>query len=692
MPRYQHASYSGETIAMDNGKMRVEMHKRLSGWGFAEIYGEDGKLMGVLDHFGEIMVRDMEIPMRMESETCTREDGEFGSRAVFAVKAQNIPLALKGSSFDPWMRYPFEQNCLAGTVTLTLAPDKPILYLEYRYEANQNLYATYIKGPWLKVGEASFGADKHDAIFPGVEWNVGREWSSGSDWFKDPWANKCIPHPNKIAIPVMAVSHGRAGIGMGFDLNKRGARWFNYRANIQQPVFASPNFIERMDNHLMGLKLPDVEIEAQENKLFADQPLEIHLGERIAFDAEIFLADGNSMEVVYDYVTRHGMPDPGEPRWPYRDAIERIARAYDSHLFFEGKGFGNKAYPEHISPMVPAFLRRYIFENPSTALGISLADKIKWCDAQPGSKTVSPDRLTDIDSLTRDELIGECEKIIKWQREDGAFCFDPDGRHYMKDDFVVARAFHEPMGQAGDPALDFCATSAIELFRMSDALRALDKGIDVTKYTNAALKGLDFCRDLDRPEGGDYWETPLHAPNLLAAGHAAIAWYLAYRETGDEAYAKKAVYWIRALIPFTHLWTPKDKPMLYNTKPCLCSSDWYFANWVRDHVQWEVLATFLMSAHVGIDWSAVDPDTDWTTYLRGVTQAAMRWMLDHKDQTWLPHNMPWTLDDYNEGAFDDCYPDTHNTTSGNYGGLIIMPDVIADLLYIIIDVIEKKPA
>ena len=26
-----------------------------------------------------------------------------------------------------------------------------------------------------------------------------------------------------------------------------------------------------------------------------------------------------------------------------------------------------------------------------------------------------------------------------------------------------------------------------------------------------------------RPEGGDFWETPLHSPNLLAAGHAANA-------------------------------------------------------------------------------------------------------------------------------------------------------------------------
>ena len=123
----------------------------------------------------------------------------------------------------------------------------------------------------------------------------------------------------------------------------------------------------------------------------------------------------------------------------------------------------------------------------------------------------------------------------------------------------------------------------------------------------AARKALDYCMPLQRPEGGDYWETPLHAPNLLAAGHAAVAYYLGYELFGDDRYQEKAIYWIRSLLPFTHLWHPANLPMLYNTKPCLCSSDWYFANWVRDHVQWEVLAVFNDATAHGIQWHEVDP-------------------------------------------------------------------------------------
>ncbi len=117
--------------------------------------------------------------------------------------------------------------------------------------------------------------------------------------------------------------------------------------------------------------------------------------------------------------------------------------------------------------------------------------------------------------------------------------------------------------------------------------------------------------------------------------------------------------------------------MMYNTKPCLCSSDWYFANWVRDHVQWEVLETFALSIELSIDWGEIDPDVDWHTYHKGITIAALRWMVDHKDAHWLPHNLPDTYEDYTTGAFDDCFADTHNSTTGNYGGMVIMPDVIA---------------
>lgn len=125
--------------------------------------------------------------------------------------------------------------------------------------------------------------------------------------------------------------------------------------------------------------------------------------------------------------------------------------------------------------------------------------------------------------------------------------------------------------------------------------------------------------------------------------------------------------------------------MLYNTKPVLSSSDWYFANWVRDHVQWEVLSVFSSSAIRGIRWDKIDTEIDWKRFHEGITNAAIRWINVHTEDNWRPHNIPETYEAYLRGEFDYCYPDTHNSTTGNYGGMFIQPDPIAVNIYGVLD-------
>jgi hypothetical protein len=664
MPFYKNASYAGETVVLQNAGMRVEFHKRLTGWGWAEICNGQSDPIAVLDHLGEILLCGQEIPMRLEAADVRRETGEFGSRLVCAVRSLIVRDSLRGSSFQNWIDYPLDKHILEGEVILTLAPDRPALALSYRFTAKGNVTARYVRGPWLKVGQDAFGTEKDDALFPGVEWLVGAEWSSGTDWFKDPWAKRWMPHPHKVTAPVMAVSRGGTGIGLAWNPDAMATSWFNNRRCLPQPVFASPNFLDRRNNHLLGLMVPDAGSEDQENRVEAEPPLELHLEQRIAFNAEIFLCEGNSLDVLVAWVQRNGMPAPPLPRWPLPEALHRIATAYATHLWHEDRGFGNGQTPNDIRPHPPRFAARYLEQFADSAPARDLQAKVEWCRSQSPQE----ERSTEEAHVARR---GRGEELLSHQRPDGSFAFDPDGRHYRKDDFVVARAFLEPMGLAGDTALDITLLPALELLRLAEGTGDAD-------FRAAARRALDYCLPIQRPEGGDFWETPLHAPNLLAAGHAACAYLLGYRAfPNEECYRRKAIYWIRALLPFTHLWEPSRLPMLYNTKPCLCSSDWYFANWVRDHVQWEVLETFALSTELGIDWQIVDPALEWRTYHRGITVAALRWMLDRADGAWLPHNLPDTYDSYLRGDFDACFADTHNSVTGHYGGMAILPDVIA---------------
>lgn len=666
-PNNKRTSYSGETFSMENQYIKLNFYKRVLGWGWGEVLTPSGKMMAVLEHLGEIKLQDQDIPVRFVAETYSKKKTENGEEVVFDVASVVVREVLEGTSFENWMAYPYTEPAITGTVTFTVDNDSRFVKLKYRLKSTGNYNAQYIRGPWLKIGETSFETQKTDALLPGVDWAIEKEWTSGTDFFKDPWAMRFVPHPNKVSVPVMAISYNGTGVGLSWNPKQTASRWFNYRAHGPQPVFASPNFIDRKNNHLMGLMVPDASIQGHENEVVAEIPLELKIDQTINFDAELWLSDGNSVAVLTDWVKQHGLPEPSEPRWPHKETLDRIAAAYNTNFWHEGKGFGLIQRPEKsIKPNVPDFLLRYIKENKRSKTARELQTKIDWSLSQMSNG-----------SKTQNELIREGNKLLAEQKSDGSFVFNPDV--IDKDDFKVATTFIEPMGLRGETALDIT---------IRPATRLLEIGIETKdqRFLDAAQKAFDFCMDYQRPEAGDFWETPLHAANLLAAGHAAVGNYLAYKEFKDEKYRKKAIYWMRTLLAFTHLWEPDNLSMMYYTKPVLSSSDWYFANWVRDHVQWEVLAVFADVAQNKLKWDEIDPDIDWLRYQEGITNAAIRWMAAQTiDRNWLPHNLPETQDRYHRGEYDYAFPDTHNSVSGNYGGMMIMPSSIAENIYYLLD-------
>lgn len=672
-PCYRKTGYANESITLKNDFIEINFFKRISGWGWGEIYTPSGKLIGVLEHLGELKICDQDIPIRLESNTFLKKQTSEGESLTFNVKSMVICEMLNGTSFENWMHYSFNEPAITGTVTFTLDPYSPLVKLNYDLIATGNYYAHYVRGPWIKVGESSFGIKKDDAILPGVDWVVNDEWTSGTDFFKDPWALRVVPHPNKVTIPIMAISYQGDGIGLSWDPTHIVSRWFNYRSQYIQPIFSAPNFVDRMNNNLMGLMIPDASIEGHENEIYANIPLELKKGQKINFEAELWLSKGNSMNVIIDWIKRHGLPEPSSPKWSYEETLKRIANAYNTNMWHEGKGFGIIQGESSQIGGAPTFLVRYANEHKNTQLGKELLAKMKAIGQNIDNNDIKADSKEE-----KQKLVKVGEHLLGLQQSDGSFTFDPSGWHYRKDDFKVAATLIEPMGQEGETALDITILPATELLEIGQ--KTGDQ-----RFFDAAKKGFDFCMFMKRPEGGDFWECPLHAANLLAAGHAAIGNYLAYKQFGDLKYKEKAIYWIRSLLPFTHLWETKNIKMLYNTKPVLSSSDWYFANWVRDHVQWEILSVFSKSSTKGIYWDEIDPEIDWMRYYKGVTNAAIRWINIHTDQNWRPHNIPETYDNYLKGMYDYCFPDTHNSVTGNYGGMFIQPSVIADNIYFIND-------
>jgi len=673
MPRYHNAVYGGETVTLENRFVRLEVHKRNTGWGWGELYvapegGEPDRLYAVIEHLGEADLEGLPHPMRLEAQSyeLDRQDDVQELRFAVAIDLAAVPRPDQSYVGD---------SPLNGTVVLSLADDEPVIRYRLEVQTLQLIRLKRLRGVWMRVGAESFGEARTDAILPGIDWTIGDEWSSGTDWFEEHEALRMTPHPHKVAIPVMATSYDGIGIGLAWTPDLAAlSPWTRLRC--PQPVFAAPNFVERRPETLMGLMWPSARWGMSENALAADEPILIRRGLTLTLEAEIAVSYGQSLDVVVDWITRHGMPEPGEPRYPWKEAIERIAQAYNTGFWIEGEGWAARGKGV---PVVPEFVRWYVDHGEDPALRQALQAKVDWCAEQ----TYEPDEPHHLPMSHPNQLVaGDPEhaeelgdKILELQTEEGDFPFEPHGRHQTM--LIDWAEFWRPLGLPGDSAIDLCATGAWGL------LLAAEK-TGQQRFYDAAKKTLEFAMQWDnRPEGGDWWETPLHSPNLLTSGNAAIAYYLGYKAFGDERYLQRAIHWIRCVLPFTHLWEPHDMPMLYNTKPCLNSTCWFLSDWVSKHVQWEVLRVFSESKRLGIDWAKIDPEVDWRTYQRGVTTAALRWMIDSQDPDWM-FGSEYTPGLVEDGKWDTRFADTHDPVYGTYGGGPISPDAIAHNILILL--------
>ena len=680
-PVYRDATYGGESVTLENAAIRLNVHKRLTGWGWVEIFNSAGEMVAVLDHLGEadpLGFTGFVVPLRIES--AAHELDSVSKQIRFPVRMRWYETLANARIRNPALNDPL----IEGTVTITLDKSEARVRLLYEYRALKPASLRYLRGPWLKIGAGSFGVAKTDGIVPGIEWLLGDEWSSGTDHMTHPRALRVAPHPFKLTAPVMALSHKGAGIGLAWDPNAPVMAGKRY----PQPVYASPNFVDRANHHLMGLSLPSVAWGMEENALpvhLVTPPatsLEVRPETPIRLEAELFLVKGNSLDVLIDWVKRRGLPGPPPARYSLSEAVDKIARAYATALWHENKGWGKTAEQANLQP--PLFLERYVKEGRDRETAKKLGGQIAWAKNELQARSVKAGGRSGIRNFslwTAEQRLAYGRELLSHQREDGSFGFDPDGRH--KNDLQhIAAALVKPLGLKGETGVDLNAQPAMDLLILAGLTKE-------ETFRTAARKALDYALNMERPDTGDWWETPLRSPNLLAAGDSAIAYYLGYQAFGDRRYLEKAVRWIRSLLVFTHLWQPEEVVELYNTKPCLNQTVWYGSSWVDNHVQWEVLRTFANSSDLGIDWGKADPEIDWHRYQKGITVAVMRWMVDHRDPAHKATPPAADAELVKRGALDTFFYDVHDSVAGYYRGALIEPSIIAVNLWAVLDRDQK---
>lgn len=136
----------------------------------------------------------------------------------------------------------------------------------------------------------------------------------------------------------------------------------------------------------------------------------------------------------------------------------------------------------------------------------------------------------------------------------------------------------------------------------------------------ALLKGCDYLNTLKAPRGAQVWELSLHTPDVMGASRALMANTFAWQATKDQKYLDAARRWAASGLPFVYLWDldlpPTDHfiSCRYATIAVFGATSWKAPNWMGRPVQW----CGLDYAHALLRFAPCDQSLDWRKIAEGI--------------------------------------------------------------------------
>jgi hypothetical protein len=488
----------------------------------------------------------------------------------------------------------------------------------YEAKPDKDGLLVHFQGPTLHVGEGTFGARKDDALFCGLEWLVGDEVSSSNLDMHDPdYYVRFVPHPNKITVPLMAFSRSNAALALYWDCLQK------WDGDHDRPaaVFASPNFIERQDNHLMGLFLPSVPGWVSSNALeavAAPYPFRKQTPLRIeAWIAGVTPAR-QSIACLPRWFETFGVPEPAPiPRGSYLKELEFSTRAFPESLWVEkerqwwtSKGAGDVMSTKGLPPHFAFQLRMAALMAQDAGLRqacddrAALAEKLggfspqwddlgfTWADPVPQMAGLSQTAIRLLDSM----------------EPDGSWRF----RTRVETSGVFKGMDYSLLGADRGAEVGTCAHNLYEVLRFAHLTG------DAAAFKTAE-KPLAFIEQFHVPRAAQVWECPVHSPDILAAADAVEAEVEAYRCSGDAHYLEEAVRWAWTGLPFVYVWNPPGKPVLRYASIALFGGSWYGGSWIGQPVQWNGLRY----AYALLKLADYDQSFPWRRIAEGLTISAL---------------------------------------------------------------------
>jgi hypothetical protein len=470
-------------------------------------------------------------------------------------------------------------------------------------------------GPSLYAGEGSFGSEKSYALFPGLEYLMDDEPSSSRRDAAEPINLRLVPHPLKVTMPLMAVTHGGYLTAILWDQRQL---WDGNNSTLSAE-FASPNWQEGRDNHLMRLFVPTVPQWLAENAEVAQTPYDLDAGVKLRITAQVVaehVARVDSRDVVLRALD-HYYEALGTP------AVAPRPRSLDAELALSRYAFLHTVWDE-----VSGKSRHCVDWAPANAPGLAA---LMWIDCLHARDAGVKQELRDRVGLIASRTIAEegdaglaspanCH-ILRWefpfywghlagalagaqaqvygtiaaQKRDGSWRFEPDEKR-------------RSLGKFGDVEIGICARPALDLLRYA-------RITGDEKCLAAGLKALAFVERFSIPRGAQSWECPLYEPDILAAGYIVPAYVEAYRLTGDVLLLARACYWAKTGLPFLYAWNRPDTPGMVFASIPVFGTTFYTHSWLGVPVQWNGLVYAYGLQHL----APYDASLPWRHIAEGIT-------------------------------------------------------------------------
>ncbi len=427
-------------------------------------------------------------------------------------------------------------------------------------------------------------------MFPGLEYLLDDEVSSDTAFAAERYANRTVPHPYKIAVPLMAVSHAGAAVGLLWDANQE---WHNaWRHPAAQ--FSSPNRIHpEAANHWMALCAPAVEPRwRNEAELEAHAPCDGRVWTLSARYAAV--PRGGVMGMVRAWVKAYGLPPmpASETKSDFAANVELCVRSYLDVAWDDAAEGWHHTLSDPWGPRFEANVANQLWRygrwpGGDPLLRARARDQVRRAVSHAQSKDTASAPHLDLALVygqVADALAGLAAgagKAMDEQRPDGAWPWKPD---------VVAQAGDlktedrlRVMGKVEDSSSGFTAGKAQPV-----AAYALATGDP--QAVASVLRAADWCNAQRRPEGAQTWELHLHVPDVLAAPHLINLSLAAHELTGEARYLDAAQTWAWTGLPFTYLWNGFYRPVMrYGTVPVFGVTFHDVQSWFGVIVQWNGL-------------------------------------------------------------------------------------------------------